>query len=337
MTFTVTYREKNGAKAEVEIEAASRAECFAQCKARGIAPLGVKEGRAKRVGGGDGGRAGARPSPTRKLFTIRFYLFVAIAALAAIAWWWFCRDEAKPAEPKVAEKPRAAKPRPAPKPVPKPAVTNAPPAVTNAPAPATNAVPAFVKRPGALQLPDGKVLTFPPPKEGEIRKVYAYGHMYECDHEGNFRDVTRRQLFNTAFQANFLGLAVADKPFIPAFLKGLDQEDVKKTLLKNYELKGDETEEEMAELKAYDDMRAVALQYMDQGGSFDEFVDYFAKQVKDERETNALCLREVMTLYKQGKIAEAKEMAEAANALKKQKGLKELKLPPHVRAAFEEN
>ena len=345
MTFTVTYREKNGAKAEVEIEAASRAECFAHCKARGIAPLGVKEGRAKRVGGEDGGHAGARPSrssdgkPQSSILNLQSSIFLVaiLAALAAIAWWWFCRDEAKPAEPKVAEKPRAEKPRPAPKPVPKPAVTNAPPAVTNAPAPATNAVPAFVKRPGALQLPDGKVLTFPPPKEGEIRKVYAYGHMYECDHEGNFRDVTQRQLFNTAFQANFLGLAVADKPFIPAFLKGLDQEDVKKTLLKNYELKGDETEEEMAQLKAYDDMRAVALQYMDEGGSFDDFVDYFAKQVKDERETNALCLREVMTLYKQGKIAEAKEMAEAANALKKQKGLKELKLPPHVRAAFEEN
>ena len=69
----------------------------------------------------------------------------------------------------------------------------------------------------------------------------------------------------------------------------------------------------------------------------EKFVDNFAKQVKEERETNALCLREVMTLYKQGKIAEAKEMAEAANALKRQKGLQELKLPAHVRAAFEGN
>ena len=87
----------------------------------------------------------------------------------------------------------------------------------------------------------------------------------------------------------------------------------------------------MAQLKAYDDMRCAALQFMDEGGSFDDFVDYFAKQVKEERETNAMCLREVMTLYKQGKLDEAKEMAEAANALKKQKGLKDLKLPAHVR------
>ncbi len=196
--------------------------------------------------------------------------------------------------------------------------------------------PPFVKRPGAMQLPNGKVLTFPAPKEGETRKVYAYGHMYECDSEGNFRDVTKRQLFHTAFEANFLGLAIEDKPFIPAFLTGLDQEEVKQILTKNYEPIGDETEEEMSQLKAYDDMRCAALQFMEEGGTFDEFVDYFAKQVKDERETNALCLREVMTLVKEGKIEEARDMAEAANRLKEKKGLKPLKLPAHVQAAFDE-
>lgn len=337
MIFTVTYRAKDGAKAETEVEAESRAACFARCKARGIAPLGVREGRAARADG-QGRRTGGRDARDGRRAV--FLGVVGVLGVLALGVWWrlAARPAAEPAEPVVAEKPKAAKPRPAPGLEAKPAVTNAAaPAAVQAPAPATNAAPEFAKRPGALRLPDGKVLTFPPPKEGEIRKVYAYGHMYECDHEGNFRDVTKRQLFNTAFQANFLGLAVADKPFIPAFLKGLDQEDVRKMLLKNYEPKGDETEEEMAQLKAYDDMRAAALQYMEEGGSFDEFVDYFAKQVKEERETNALCLREVMTLYKQGKVAEAKEMADAANALKKQKGLKELKLPPHVRAAFEGN
>lgn len=207
--------------------------------------------------------------------------------------------------------------------------------VTNS-APAKPEPPPFVKRPGAMQLPNGKVLTFPAPKGDEIRKVYAYGHMYECDSEGNFRDVTKRQLFHTAFEANFLGLAIEDKPFIPAFLTGLDQEEVKQILTKNYEPIGDETEEEMAQLKAYDDMRCAALQFMEEGGTFDEFVDYFAKQVKDERETNALCLREVMTLVKEGKLEEARDMAEAANRLKEKKGLKPLKLPAHVQAAFDE-
>ena len=194
--------------------------------------------------------------------------------------------------------------------------------------------PAFVKRPGALQLPDGRVLTFPPPKEGEVRKVYSHGHLYECDHEGNFTEVTKRQLFKTAFEANFLGLAVADKPFIPAFLTGLDEADVRAALRKPYEPKGDETEEELAQLKAYDEMRAIALQYMDGGGSFDDFVEAFAKQVKEERAANAACLREVMTLYRQGRLDEAKAAAESADALKRENGLAPLRLPPHVAEAL---
>ena len=340
MTFTVTYRGADGALREETVEAADRAACAVALKARGIVAVSIREGRASarpRTG-----KSAASPIGRNKLRPSRWVWGAAILAALAVGgalWWWLIarggQADAQERVPPVREA-RSGKSAASPNgrarspSAPPPPVTNAP-AAKPAPAPATNAPPPFVKRPGALQLPDGKVLTFPAPKEGEIRKVYAYGHMYECDHEGNFRDVTKRQLFKTAFEANFLGLANADKPFIPVFLKGLENADVQKILLKPYELKGDETEEEMAQLKAYDDMRAAALQFMDEGGSFDEFVDYFAQQVKQERETNALCLREVMTLYKQGKLEEAKEMAEAANALKRQKGLKELKLPAHVR------
>lgn len=193
----------------------------------------------------------------------------------------------------------------------------------------------YVKKPGQLQLPNGKILTFPPPKEGETRKVYAYGHTYECDHLGNFRDISKRQLFKTAFEANFLALANENKPFIPAFLMGLNQEDVARMLTKNYEPIGDETEEELAQIKAYDEMRAAALEYMGQGGKFDDFVDSIATFVKKERQARATCLREVMTLYKQGKIAEAKEMAAAANVMTEQNGYKAIHLPPHVQAEFD--
>lgn len=193
----------------------------------------------------------------------------------------------------------------------------------------------YVKKPGQLQLPNGKILTFPPPKEGETRKVYAYGHTYECDHLGNFRDISKRQLFKTAFEANFLALANENKPFIPAFLMGLNQEDVARMLAKNYEPIGDETEEELAQIKAYDEMRAAALEYMGQGGKFDDFVDSIATFVKKERQARATCLREVMTLYKQGKIAEAKEMAAAANVMTEQNGYKAIHLPPHVQVEFD--
>ena len=282
----------------------------------------------------NGGKAAANVPLSRRAFRVRPVAIAAIVAiLAAVAFLVVRRGTGSGERGMVDKDKKVQRQRPArPTQLPSTNRTAKANAGNNAEKPEKQP---FVKRPGAMQLPDGKVLTFPAPKEGEVRKVYAYGHMYECDSKGNFRDVTPRKLFHTAFEGNFLGLAVEDKPFIPAFLKGLDQDEVKKILTKNYEPIGDETEEEWTQLKAYDEMRCAALQYMEEGGTFDDFVDYFANQVKKERQTQAMCLREVMTLYKAGKIAEAKEMAQAAEALKEKEGLKPLKLPPHVREAFD--
>ena len=194
---------------------------------------------------------------------------------------------------------------------------------------------AFVKRPGALQLPDGKVLTFPPPAEGEVRKVHAYGHTYECDHLGNFRDVTPRRLFHTAFEANFLALAQEDGPFIPAFLLGLDSAEVRRTLEKNYQPIGDETEDELRQLKAYDDLRCTVLAYMDGGGDFDDFVRDAAEFERDQRQARAAGLREVMGLVKEGRIEEAKVMSEAVDRVMESRGFRPVRLPEHVREAFD--
>lgn len=281
---------------------------------------------------------GAKPRPVASA-RAKSPLRGALAALAVVlgawlAWWLLSRPTSTAPSPEPAHRQAHGKPTTTPS-APKPAKAGTTNALAKAEKPAKPEPPPFQKRPGAMQLPNGKVLTFPAPKEGEIRKVYAYGHMYECDHLGNFRDVTPRKLFHTAFEGNFLALAVEGKTFIPAFLTGLDQNEVKEILKKNYQPIGDETEEEMAQLRAYDDMRCAALQYMEEGGSFDDFVMDFANYEKKSRETNAMCLREVMTLCKEGKIQEAKEMAEAATKLMEQKGLRPFKLPPHVKAAFE--
>lgn len=130
MTFTVTYREKDGTRAEIEIEAANRAACLSECKARGITPMGVREGRSRRAVGA---------SPKQKLFTLRFYLFVAIAAIAAIALWWWLGGRGETARP--AEKPAIARPSREPRSVP---TSKSPATVPQSPAPkaiSTNAQP----------------------------------------------------------------------------------------------------------------------------------------------------------------------------------------------------
>jgi hypothetical protein len=135
MLFTVTYRSKTGAKAEVEIEAASRSECVAACKRRGIAPMGIREGRtssrprAADTAAPHDGRAGARPSPKRSL-----YLAVAVLCAAVVGgglWWWLAaREDARP----PVEKPKAVKATKDINVVKSPKVVPSKPAATNAPA-----------------------------------------------------------------------------------------------------------------------------------------------------------------------------------------------------------
>ena len=322
MKWRVTYRGKDGRQRDESFEAESRTALFKLLEGKGI--------QAKRIEVDRGERKASMSKISLKALAA---CALVVVAIGGIAYW--LTQKPSTAETEAKKPTRPAKIATATPSVPKPVKASTTNAQTKVEKPDKPEPPPFQKRPGAMQLPNGKVLTFPAPKEGEIRKVYAYGHMYECDHLGNFKDVTPRKLFHTAFEGNFLALAVEGKSFIPAFLTGLDQNEVKEILKKNYQPIGDETEEEMAQLKAYDDMRCAALQYMEEGGSFDDFVMDFANYEKKSRETNAMCLREVMTLCKEGKIQEAKVMAEAATKLMEQKGLRPFKLPPHVKAAFE--
>ena len=84
MTFTVTYRAKDGALREERIEAANRAECVAECRRRGIAPTGIKEGGKSRQDGGS-------PSQRRLTGNAAILAAVVLAALAGGVWWWATR------------------------------------------------------------------------------------------------------------------------------------------------------------------------------------------------------------------------------------------------------
>ena len=109
MLFTVTYRVKTGAKAEVEIEAASRAACVAECRRRGIAPVGIREGRASsrpRAAETAAPHAGGASSGGTWRAAI-----LAAAILAVIGggfWWWLGRDEVQPKQAEAKQKPTVA-------------------------------------------------------------------------------------------------------------------------------------------------------------------------------------------------------------------------------------
>ncbi len=107
MTFTVTYRGADGAQLTETVEAASRAECFAQMKARGITPMGVKDGNfAGKPRKSSIPRNSSTSRSSRKPITA---LIIAIMAVAIILgggmWWWMRRDGGIAPRPETPKKP----------------------------------------------------------------------------------------------------------------------------------------------------------------------------------------------------------------------------------------
>jgi len=102
MTFTVTYRAKDGALSEETVEAADRAACVAVCRARGIAPVSVREGRASarpsdKSAASSSGRARARPSHGVKLWRAAI-LVTAVLAVGVGVWWFAVRGDRNPTD-----------------------------------------------------------------------------------------------------------------------------------------------------------------------------------------------------------------------------------------------
>ena len=179
MTFTVTYRGANGAPMTDVVEAASRAECLAQMRARGVAVLGVKETRSSTTKytkhtkeDGDGsrvelseprrrkdGRSGAGKKPS----TVHYYLFAAIAVIAAIALWWWMDGRHDIEVTPQDEGPK--KPSALAKEV-KPAA---------APKPATNAIAAVPPKPFKAKAKPDKTAEVEPP-EIQQEKLLSFYH-----------------------------------------------------------------------------------------------------------------------------------------------------------------
>ena len=150
MTFTVTYRGADGAMREECVEAASRGECFAQCRARGIAPLSVKEGDSasrrgagarrgetggtrsfpRRGSGDNGGKDGRAEGKAWKRRATAAAILILAAIVGGGAWWWMRREGGvapdQPEGPKKTALAKEVKPAQPAEPAPN-AATNKPP------------------------------------------------------------------------------------------------------------------------------------------------------------------------------------------------------------------
>ena len=194
----------------------------------------------------------------------------------------------------------------------------------------------FEKRPGAMQLPDGRVLTFKPPKEGEFRIIHSHGLMYKCDHLGNWEDITPKPVFDNAFEETLLGLATRGD-FIPGMLMGMDHKQAIKILTKPVVINEGDSEEIIAKKEAVAAAKEAILEYMKDGASLDDFVMEMRKQIAKERNIRGTALKEIIKSLKEGRTQDAADMRNAANIMLERDSLPSIKLPPHIENAIEES
>ena len=291
-----------------------------------------RSGERRRAAG-----CGAKPRPVpsaRAKGPLRGALAALVVVVGAgLAWWLVSR----PASTEPAPEPAHGKPAAVPKPVaPKPAKAGA----TNAQAKAEKAAkpepPPFQKRPGAMQLPDGRVLTFRPPKEGEFRIVHSHGSTYKCDHLGNWEDVTPKPVFDNSFEEALVGMATTGN-FIPGMLLGLDEKEAIRMLTKPVVVNEGDSEDVVAKKEAVAQAKEAILDYMKDGASFDEFVMEMRRRSVRERFVRGAALKEIVASLKEGRAQDAADMRDAANRMLEKEDLPALKIPAHIENAIEES
>ncbi len=289
-----------------------------------------RSGERRRAAGNGRGSA---PNPARRRFAAFRGALAALAVVlgAGLAWWLVSR----PASTEPAPEPAHGKPAATPS-APKPAKAGATNAQSKAEKPAKPEPPPFQKRPGAMQLPDGRVLTFRPPKEGEFRIVHSHGSTYKCDHLGNWEDITPKPIFDNTFEEALVGMATTGN-FIPGMLLGLDEKDAIRMLTKPVVVNEGDSEDVVAKKEAVAQAKEAILDYMKDGATFDEFVMEMRRRSVRERFVRGAALKEIVASLKEGRAQDAADMRDAANKMLENDNLRPMNLPAHIEQAIEEN
>jgi hypothetical protein len=263
------------------------------------------------------------PKSTRKLRVLPYAICALGALFCAIALYFFL---SKPESAPIAQTDTPKKRVPAPK-----ASTNLVKKAEKPIAAPEKEKPPFVKKPGTMQTPDGRVLTFPVPAPGEFRTVHSHGAVYKCDHEGNWIDVTPKPVFDNAFEENLIGMNLQNGSFIPGMLMGLDKAEVMKMLRKPVTINPDDSEEVIRKKTAAAEVKELALDYMETtGASFDDFVMEMRQTATIQKGLTASTLKDIVGFLKKGDAKSAALYRDTLNQKFRELGLPDAKIPKHI-------
>ncbi len=318
MTFTVTYRGRDGALREECIEAADRAGCVAECRKRGISPTGIRDGSKGRDKRGPS-RIGAGDS---KRTTARCVVAAVLAVVLTVGgvWWWYGGRGAtapaeKPAKPKV-EKPKAAKPQP----VRRPAVTNALPvqsktAETNA----TVQVGKNVRMERGVEVVAETVRTN---QSGAVieKLTLADGQVIEKVHPP-------KPLFSNPSD-QMIAMALSFKPgqtMAPLPSLSSIEDDFARSLLEPINIEDGDSEDVKALKLAVKETRAYLAAEVKNGRSVSECLNEHREQMEKIADSHQMAVQQLQKLKAEGVDAEEiRQFRQRVNEVFRAKGIPEL-------------
>ena len=331
MNFTVRYRGRDGALREECIEAAGRAECMAECRKRGISPMGIVEGRSGKTGNpgksGKSGNSGNSGNSGKLLFAIG----AALAIVAGGVWWWMSHE----GEPKTTsvqqqgEKPKVVKPqgggeRPAPKPV---------EVATNAVVASTGVVEKVIKTPmgekrvkvrhskavqaalASANTPPIQDLRPPPPDPNAPPPPPP-----------RYKNNLQQQLSEYAWSGRFVG--VPDP---------ISNKEARKLVEEPVEFLPDDTPEVRQEKETVAAMQKELKEYMENGGRANDYFMKLMQRQDAEQETIREAKRQIREMCKAGDFELASQAREKFNEYLKSKGLPPVGMTSYIEAARRES
>ena len=320
MTFTITYRGKDGALREEAVEAADRAACVAECRKRGISPTKIAEGgkgRDKRGPSRSAARVDARPPSTRRL-TGKAAILAAIvlAAIAGGVWWWMGHEKnalpaGKPAKHKV-EKPKPEKPKAA-----RPQKTEV---VTNTPASESALEPEASPKPFNPNEPPPGLLPNEPWRSGrkKLHKVQYVARNTNTVH----RNSTEQALLDI-FTCN-----VGDPPLPLTDLPQSDLTNMWNILTSPNPITAKDAEEVKISKETLEIAKKEMLKFIKEGGKPEEFLSYYHGVLDKAYKKRRLATEEIYKVLEEQNDPEiARAMLKRVNADLRKEGIRPLPIP----------
>ena len=327
--FTVTYRGANGASVTEVVEATSRADCFAQMRARSVSVMSVKEG----------GRAGQKNRPSGRKPTkasggvpgvraMPLVLCAVVALLVGGGLWWLMGGRSVEVVPQDGgpKKPSTLAKEVKPTISRQTAVTNAPKVAAAAPTNTEENAEDKGPPPGYIRLPTGRDIRCKLPPPGETKQMLIFGEMYEIDSDGNAKSLTP-PVFDNRFENSVLALSSEGGGLMPGAAKMIPKDEVVKYLFKNIEIKDDDPEDVIAKKIATAEMKELLKEHLKSGGTWEDFAEKATAFRQTERALESDARMTMAKMLREGDVEGVKMYRDKVNEFLKSKGYRGLKLP----------